>query len=208
MYTPLFTENASPEEVAKTSIQYVEQHLDKFSGDFVPVGWIVYLVLDDLEPAKAFDMLGFAQVIDKSVVAGIPFDDNAQKVKAIGKISRFLQMNHCSFQDFSAKERALFAGALLSYQEEEYPRLATTIAKKGLVSAILNDETIEDKVEALREADSIAYQNAKLGRSHEEAMRFVNDMSGEDLYRHYSLVKKQNSPFYSGMPSHGSYFKK
>lgn len=46
MYTPLFTENASPEEVAKTSIRYVEHHLEEFSSDFVPIGWIVYLVLD------------------------------------------------------------------------------------------------------------------------------------------------------------------
>lgn len=208
MYTPLFTENASPEEVAKTSIQYVEHHLEEFSSDFVPIGWIVYLVLDDIEPKKALDMLGFAQVIDKAVMESISFDNNTQKVKALGIVSHFLQQTDFSFQNFSVKERALFVDTLLSYCEEEHQRLATTIAKQGLVSSVLQDETIADKVEALKEADSIAYQIAKAGRTNEEAVRFVNDMTGEELYRQYTLVKKQNSALHCETESHGSYIKK
>lgn len=209
MYTPLFTDNATPKEVASTCIRYVEQHSKDFSSNFVPIGWIAYLVLDDNNPIKAQDMLGFAQVIDKAVMASIPFDDNTQKVKAIAKIAQFLQKYNCSFQNFNAKERALFVDTLFSYCEEEYPRLVTTIAKHGLVSSILQEETITDKVGALQEADSVAYQIAKADyTNNEEAMRFVNDMTGEELYRQYCLVKKQNSPLHREMESHGSYSKK
>lgn len=205
-YTPLFTQNALPEEIAKTCIQYAENNPTEFIQNLEQIGWIVYLVLDQKNSKKELELVGFAQAIDKAVVPGMDIDvlnDNTRKVQTIAKVASFLKKTDCSFEGFGSSGRALFGAALLAYQEDEYPRLLTTIAKKGLVTSILQDDSITNKVLALQEADSIAYQIAK-SNGMEDAMRLVDSMTGEELYRQYSLVKKQQA-ISNSTNKHGSY---
>lgn len=194
-YTPLFTQDASIEEIVKTCIQYVENHPAEFVKNLSEVGWPVYLILDSANPSKKLELLSFAQAIDKTIVPGMSIEeinDNTRKVKTITKVANFLKKTNCSFKGFSAKERAFVAATLADYQESEYPRLATTFAKKELIASILDNDSIVDKSTALKEADSIAYQIAKSGRL-EDAMERVDKMTGEELYHQYILVKKQNN---------------
>ena len=111
-------------------------------------------------------MLGFAQVIDKAVMESISFDNNTQKVKALGIVSHFYNKPIALFKTLVSKNVLCLSILYFLIVKRNTNVLRRQLLSRDWFSSVLQDETIADKVGALKEADSIALSDCQ-GRSHE-----------------------------------------